>query len=134
MKIATVTVAALLLGLAQSQANAQQVTRGELEYLDSCAVCHGLEGKGDGPLADELQRRPADLTVISRETGRFPYWRVFAIIDGRYIVPGHGEREMPVWGQQFIEGDVKTYGPSGGAIVTQERIHELTGYVESLQR
>lgn len=134
MKPAIATAGAVLLALLPGVAAGQQMSRGEAEYLDSCAVCHGLDGKGDGPLADELQKRPADLTVISRETGRFPYWRVFAVIDGRYVVPGHGEREMPVWGQQFIERDVKRYGPSGGAIVTQERIHELASYVESLQR
>lgn len=41
---------------------------------------------------------------------------------------------MPVWGRQFLEDDVNLYGPSGGEIVTTERIHELTGYVQSLQR
>lgn len=114
---------------------AQELGYGEIEYRDSCAVCHGPEGKGDGPLADELQTRPADLTRLSeRNGGEFPYSRVFAVIDGRYIVPGHGERDMPVWGRQFLDDDVKVFGPSGGEIVTTERIHELTGYVQSLQR
>jgi mono/diheme cytochrome c family protein len=108
---------------------------GEAEYLNSCAVCHGLEGKGDGPLGDELVRRPADLTKISRRNGgTFPYNRVYAVIDGRYAIPSHGKREMPVWGRQFLEDDTNLYGPAGGEIVTSERIHELAGYVQSLQR
>jgi hypothetical protein len=41
---------------------------------------------------------------------------------------------MPVWGRQFLDDDVKVYGPNGGEIVTTERIHELAGYVQSLQR
>jgi hypothetical protein len=41
---------------------------------------------------------------------------------------------MPVWGRQFLEDDTKLYGPAGGEIVTTERIHNLTGYIESLQR
>ena len=41
---------------------------------------------------------------------------------------------MPVWGRVFLEDDAKLYGPSGGEIVTTERIHNLTGYIESLQR
>ena len=103
--------------------------------MNSCAVCHGLEGKGDGPLGDVLMKRPADLTHISdRNGGTFPYAQIFAVIDGRYAVPSHGEREMPVWGRQFLEDDVDLYGPAGGEIVTTERIHELTGYVQSLQR
>jgi mono/diheme cytochrome c family protein len=108
---------------------------GEAEYLNSCAACHGTEGKGDGPMGDVLMKRPADLTRLKRDNrGEFPYWRVFAVIDGRYMVPGHGERDMHVWGRQFLEGDVKVYGPNGGEIVTTERIHNLAGYVESLQR
>ena len=116
-------------------ASAQEMGYGEAQFRDSCAVCHGPEGKGDGPLADELQTRPADVTRLAEKNGgEFPYYRVFAVIDGRYIVPGHGERDMPVWGRQFIEEDAKTYGPIGGEAVTQERIHALTGYVASLQR
>lgn len=116
-------------------AAAQEMSYGQAEYLDSCAVCHGVEGKGDGPLGDVLPERPADLTILAeRNGGAFPYWRVFAIIDGRYIVPGHGDREMPVWGRQFLEEDAKIFGPNGGEIVTTERIHNLAGYIEQLQR
>lgn len=116
-------------------AGAQEMTYGQAEFLNSCAACHGTDGRGDGPMAEVLNTPPADLTQIAeRNGGSFPYWKVFATIDGRYIVPGHGERDMPVWGRQFIDEDVATYGPSGGEIVTTERIHELTTYVETLQR
>lgn len=116
-------------------ASAQEMGGGQAEYFDSCAVCHGQEGKGDGPMTDELQKRPADLTRLAEKNGgEFPYARVFAVIDGRYIIRGHGEREMPIWGRQFLEADTKVYGPDGGEIVTTERIHELTGYIQSLQR
>jgi mono/diheme cytochrome c family protein len=114
---------------------AERMSYGEAEYLNSCAVCHGLEGRGDGPLGEALMKRPADLTRLSRENGgEFPYTRVFAVIDGRNVVPSHGKRDMPVWGRQFLEEDFKLYGPSGGEIVTTERIHELAGYVQTLQR
>jgi len=126
---------ALLLAATWNAAAAEEMSYGEAEYLNSCAVCHGLEGKGDGPLGDVLMKRPADLTHISdRNGGAFPYAHIFAVIDGRYAVPSHGEREMPVWGQQFLEGDQELYGQAGGEIVTTERIHELAGYIQSLQR
>ena len=132
-KAAIMTATAIV--LATHSGEAQEANYGRAEYLNSCAVCHGPDGKGDGPLAEELMTRPADLTVLSQKNkGAFPYNRVFAVIDGRYIVPGHGTREMPVWGRQFLEEDVKVFGPSGGEIVTTERIHELAGYLESLQR
>ncbi|MBB6408913.1 c-type cytochrome [Mesorhizobium sangaii] len=127
-------VAAALAGLAFNAA-AQELGNGKAEYMNSCAVCHGPEGRGDGPLGDELVKRPADLTRLSRDNGgSFPYWRVFAMIDGRTIVPEHGDRHMPVWGRQFLPGDARKYGPKAGEIVTTERIHELAGYVQTLQQ
>lgn len=111
------------------------MTYGEAEYLNSCAACHGVGAEGDGPLTEVLMKRPADLTRLAqRNGGRFPYQRVFSIIDGRLEVPGHGEREMPVWGRQFLEEDARVYGPAGGEIVTAERIHNLASYIESLQK
>ncbi|ESY75303.1 MULTISPECIES: hypothetical protein [unclassified Mesorhizobium] len=59
--------------------------------------------------------------------------RVFAVIDGRTTVPEHGDRDMPVWGRQFLPGDTRKYGQNGGEIVTTERIHGLAGYVQTLQ-
>ena len=121
--------------LTLSAAAAQQRSNGEQEYLNSCAVCHGVDGRGDGPMADVLRKRPADLTALAkRNGGEFPYWRVYATIDGRGLVPEHGERDMPVWGNQFLPDDVKKYGPYGGEAVTTERIQNLAGYVMTLQR
>lgn len=126
---------AAALSIAVAGAEAQEMGYGEAEYLNSCAVCHGFEGRGDGPLADELKRVPSDLTQVSRRNGgTFPYDHVSAVIDGRSVVLGHGERDMPVWGRQFLEDDTDLYGPAGGEIVTAERIHALTGYIQSLQR
>lgn len=122
------------LALTLSGAAAQQMSNGEQEYLNSCAVCHGVDGRGDGPMADVLRKRPANLTTLTkRNGGEFPYWRVYATIDGRALVPEHGERDMPVWGNQFLPDDVKKYGPYGGEAVTTERIQNLAGYVQTLQ-
>src|SRR5690606_27111385 len=99
------------------------------------AVCHGERGIGNGPLAPALVTRPTDLTELSRKNGgEFPYYRVFAVIDGRYIVPGHGDRDMPVWGRQFVEEDARMFGPLGGELVTTDRIHALAEYVATLQQ
>lgn len=124
-----------LFALTLNSAAAQQMSNGQQEYLNSCAVCHGVDGKGDGPMADVLRKRPANLTTLARRNGgAFPYWRVYATIDGRDLVPEHGERDMPVWGNQFLPDDVKRYGPYGGEAVTTERIQNLAGYVQTLQR
>jgi copper transport protein len=39
------------------------VALGARLYRENCAVCHGPEGRGDGPAAPSLVPRPADLTV-----------------------------------------------------------------------
>lgn len=132
--VATLVLSGLVLQ-AGAACSEEQMSYGETEYLYSCAPCHGLQGKGDGALADDLKKKPANLTVLAEKNGgEFPYYKVFAVIDGRYVVPGHGDREMPIWGRQFVEEDAKMYGPKGGEMLAQERIHKLTEYVSSLQR
>jgi len=42
---------------------ANSVALGARLYRENCAVCHGPEGRGDGPAAPSLVPRPADLTV-----------------------------------------------------------------------
>ena len=133
--------AALLLACAHAPAMAQdaepvpEISYGEAEFLNSCAVCHGISGKGDGPLAEELKRQPTDLTRLrERNHGVFPFFRVYAVIDGRFIVPGHGERDMPVWGREFLQEDTEIFGAEDGEVVTNARIHQLAAYIDSLQR
>jgi mono/diheme cytochrome c family protein len=74
-------------------------------YKAYCAVCHGSDGKGAGPMAQSLKVRAADLTRISaRNSGNFPSARIERIISGEEPLPaGHGTREMPVWGPIFSQ-------------------------------
>ena len=73
-------------------------------YRQYCAACHGLDGKGGGPLAASLVRPPTDLTTIAaRNGGSFDESALMSVIDGRRAVAEHGSREMPVWGARFEE-------------------------------
>lgn len=36
-------------------------------YEQTCAMCHGPEGKGDGPNAQVLQPKPANLSVVLKD-------------------------------------------------------------------
>jgi len=75
---------------------------GKLEYESKCAVCHGHKGKGDGGVLDMLKKAPSDLTVLTKKNGGvFPFERVYAVIDGREFVLGHGSRDMPIWGNAY---------------------------------
>ncbi|MEP9373657.1 c-type cytochrome [Mesorhizobium sp. KR1-2] len=108
----------------------QQPANGAEEFRNSCAVCHGVRGRGDGLMAEVLTRKPADLTVLERNNGgRFPLDRVLATIDGRFIVPGHGGRTMPIWGNVFREEN-----NGADANVAQQKILALAEYIRSLQQ
>jgi mono/diheme cytochrome c family protein len=75
---------------------------GAYAFRTHCASCHGVDGKGDGPVTDSLRYRPPDLTLIAqRNGGRFPAEKVTRIVDGRNPVKGHGSAEMPIWGDAF---------------------------------
>jgi mono/diheme cytochrome c family protein len=126
-------LAALLAGAIP--APAQQMEYGQAEFLNSCAMCHGPEGRGDGEFAINLSKQPADLTQLSRKnSGEFPFARVFGVIDGRYIIEGHEGRDMPRWNRLFLTEDLESYAPEDAEAITRERIRLLTLYVETLQR
>jgi mono/diheme cytochrome c family protein len=95
-------IAAMILGFS-TRALSQRIDVGKTEYQSSCAACHGINAKGDGPLSKELKTRPADLTVLAKNNnGVFPYDMVYQMIDGRNTTVGsHGTREMPIWGYRF---------------------------------
>ncbi len=40
--------------------NSENIAKGKEVYMKRCSFCHGLEGKGDGPVADTLSPRPRD--------------------------------------------------------------------------
>ena len=78
---------------------AQDTDLGRSLYRLGCAVCHGLDGKGKGPLSGQLKAAPADLTVLAKNNhGIFSISSVYEIIDGRKVIAAHGTREMPIWG------------------------------------
>ena len=80
----------------------------KLEYQSKCASCHGIDAKGDGPIADQLKTPPADLTQLAKTNGgEFPLGAVYEKIDGRREVKAHGPREMPVWGYRYMPSPIQ---------------------------
>lgn len=80
--IASVFIATALMGGGPSQSEDMAIdpglfTRGLALYNDNCAICHGENGQGDGPLASGFTPRPADLSLglfkfRSSQPGQFP--------------------------------------------------------------
>lgn len=101
---------------------------GKAMYMNQCAACHGADAKGNGPAATALKMQPTDLTVLAKKNnGKFPASHVYSSIVGDLNVPAHGTPEMPMW------GNVYRAMSSGRDAEVQQRISNLTGYIESLQ-
>ena len=115
--------------IARDQATQNSARAGAYLFKTYCAACHGPSARGDGPLADSMRRRPADLTGIAkRNMGVYPSELVNRIIDGRTRVAGHGGPDMPVWGDAFL------HSVEGGSEETVKiRIQALVDYLETLQ-
>jgi mono/diheme cytochrome c family protein len=126
------TVLALLLATtamtrAQRTTDRALVDGGQDLFLTYCASCHGTTGRGNGPAAEELRTRPADLTQFAKHNGGiFNGARIHSIVDGR-AVKAHGTMEMPVWGDAFKWRE----GLPEDAI--RARIEALVRYLETIQ-
>jgi mono/diheme cytochrome c family protein len=115
-----VLVAAMAATLAASVGNAYQSTtkvtipltrtdptKGKQMYVEFCASCHGMNGRGHGPVSNTLKTPPVDLTVLSRNQ--------------------HGTADMPVWGPTL--GKISLPNSEERML----RISNLSRYLKSLQ-
>ena len=134
MKHASRGVAAsvMLLVLSVNTGFAQpRVDFGKSEYDSSCASCHGVWGKGAGPMTSQLTKPPSDLaTLAKRSGGVFPVQRISEMIDGRtsVMIGSHGAREMPVWGHVYRSEDTQPRD-----LHARNRISALVDYLARLQ-
>jgi mono/diheme cytochrome c family protein len=101
---------------------------GKEMFNSYCAVCHGKDGKGDGPAASAMKTPPSDLALLAQKSGgNYPASHVAAVIKGQATTPSHGSQDMPVWGPLFSS---ISQGHEGQV---QQRIANLVTYIEGLQ-
>lgn len=87
----------------------ETVESGGLIYEKRCRLCHGAEGKGDGPMAARIREKPSDLTpadVRDRMTDGEIFYKISV-----------GKPPMPSMEGTLTEGEIWT----------------LVNYVRSLQ-
>ncbi|MGB9236950.1 MAG: c-type cytochrome [Terriglobales bacterium] len=136
--VPAIVFAMVTMALAQDQAKpeikhvpvkATSPASGPEMYKTYCAVCHGTDGKGNGPAAEALKVPPSDLTTMAiRNGGKYPSMRVEAILRGEEMLPAHGTKDMPIWGNLF-------WTMSGGhAGEVQQRVTNLNKYIELMQK
>ncbi|MCU7924205.1 MAG: cytochrome c [Candidatus Thiodiazotropha sp. (ex Dulcina madagascariensis)] len=85
------------LGLISTAAQAGNAYQGYVLFNQTCFLCHGNSGEGDGPLAKKLDVSPADLTDESSRAGESSDRQLFGLIQGT-IKHGSGTSAMPRWG------------------------------------
>jgi mono/diheme cytochrome c family protein len=78
----------------------ESVAQGKSVYEMNCMVCHGQSGKGDGPNADSLPVRPADLTY---HVPNHPDGTLFKVIS--LGVAGVERQNMPAFEQTLTEDE-----------------------------
>ncbi|HKE96535.1 MAG TPA: cytochrome c [Povalibacter sp.] len=128
----TIPLLLLVMVTAGSAADDSATLSGKQLYVQFCAACHGVQGRGDGPVASSIRVEMPDLTLIARRHGgTFPRDLVERIIDGRHILGAHGTRVMPIWGEDLGRLGV---GDPDAEKVTRTVTARLADHVWSLQR
>jgi mono/diheme cytochrome c family protein len=104
------------------------VPSGKQIYKEYCVACHGFDGKGGGPAASSLNRKPPNLTTLSkRHGGKFPDEYVKGVLLFGPGYSAHGASEMPVWGPIF------RYLENYSEAAARQRIKNLCDFIESIQ-
>ena len=126
-------LSAFVLASAQIETQGQPAIRpvdGSSIFQNYCAACHGLDGRGNGPVSEALKRRVPDLTRLSqRNGGAFPaiHVRTTVMFGADDLLPAHGSKQMPIWGPIFHEIE---FDQDLGNV----RLENLTKYLDSIQR
>lgn len=103
-------------------------TSGKQMYVNYCAPCHGVDGRGHGPVASALKTPPNDLTVLSRGNhGKFPDAHITAVLQNGSEIRAHGSVEMPVWGP--ILGKMNQANPQDRML----RVSNLSRFLDNMQ-
>lgn len=130
MRVAAPVIGTVLILVACSRSGGPEMQRGEVLFVQHCAVCHGRDARGDGSLAGRLPVPPADLTgLAARNGGVFPWSDTMAKIHGYEGRAG----VMPEFGTMLRGPTVIWRDGSGTPVKTPVGLLALARYLASIQ-
>ena len=108
---ATALLALIAVSASEVSADPPPAYEGRRLYVSYCQLCHGTDGKGDGPLAKAMQISPADLTTTVRSRSDTILMKIITG-EGRQTITGRDRHNllseaMPEWKDVFSESQVK---------------------------
>ena len=108
-------------------------TTGADDFNTLCTPCHGTTGQGNGPMAADLTKKPANLTALSAgNDGVFPIARVMTKIYG-YTGGAAPTSMMPQFGP-LLEGETVLVDVGDGVQTpTPKRLVDLAEYLRTIQ-
>jgi mono/diheme cytochrome c family protein len=134
MQLRTLALIASLIPLAACVKSAlpEPEPTGAQDFANYCASCHGAGGKGDGPAAAGLGKKPADLTQLAGPDGKIPMTRVMSKIWGYTRAPDG--TLMPRFAP-LLESDQMVLFDSGDGIPTPtpRRLVQLAEHLQTIQ-
>ena len=84
----------------------KMISKGQEIFTAKCALCHGEKGDGKGPVAANLQLKPADFTdgkMVAEMAGNYWVWRVS---EGGLAEPFKSKGSaMPAWKDELSMND-----------------------------
>ena len=93
-------------------ANPSAAYEGRRLYVSYCQLCHGTDGKGDGPLAKAMKISPANLNTTVRSRSDTILTKIITG-EGRQTITGRDRHNllseaMPEWKDVFTKSQVKS--------------------------
>lgn len=117
-----------LLAILGAGTSAVGQSTGKRDFEQLCAPCHGIDGTGKA--RDLVEANPPDLTDLSlSNNGKFPFDKVYRIVDGRQMLNSHKRFAMPFWGIYL-----QKQGTHESEAAVKQRITEIVRYIETIQK
>jgi cytochrome c553 len=124
----TVLAVALSATALGAQTDKAAIERGRALFEQHCSACHGKGGRGDGPTAATLARKPTNLTLMQQRSGAFFTAQLESAVRGTNASLAHRAPGMIVWGALF-RADAR-----GNQSVADARLGDLVAFIESIQQ